>query len=244
MPRILLVVDNSNIQVQIIKTFDHNARLSYYKLEKYFYDNDCFIAKQITGSTPPANDYFWERKKREGWETFACEKKSDFNGGKREKCVDTTIVGRATDAINNLKPDVLVLFSGDYDMKPLVEIAKEHSCVVHLWTFRESSSNELMDECDCVYFIDDYINDLIYFQIGQDCTETYAEHTERLAREERIRSEEWKARRKQATRERNESVSDNTSEGISVWKKAFLGIGAIAAIGIGCLISGCVNNTV
>jgi len=187
--RILLVVDNSNVYVPTMKIFGPDARFSYERFEKRFFGDDYFVAKQMTGSTPPAVDTFWDKMKRDGYEVHTCERKSNYNGGSREKGVDTAIVTRATECIINSRPDVLALISGDLDMKPLVEMARKYSCTVNLWTFHESSSSALEKECDNIHYIDDYVEELIYCKDRQGNKESLTERAERKAREAQIERE-------------------------------------------------------
>jgi len=197
MSKILLVVDNSNIYVQTKHNYGFNARFSYSKFLEKFCRNDDIVAKQITGSKPPANNEFWSKMMQEGWEVFTYERKPSFkrilsfNSGTKEKGVDTSIVANATEVLITLKPDILFLFSGDLDMIPLVEIAKKHSCAVTLWTYRESSSFNLERACDSVFYINDHKQNLIYYQLSPGIIETYSEYKEREV------CDEWEAYKEQ-----------------------------------------------
>lgn len=224
MSKILLVVDNSNIHVTAKEKHGQDARFSYEKFEKEFYSKDSFVAKQITGSTPPSTDAFWGYMERNGYKVITYERKRDLFGKSKEKGVDTAIGIRATEAIIDLEPEILVLFSGDLDMKPLVEIAKERSCIIHLWSFRESSSSDLEKECDKIFYIDEYESILIYFQNRQGHIESYAEHNERIANEKRIAQEEWMKRKEDEERDNNERFP--------TWGKVVLGGGAVVAVGL------------
>jgi len=187
MSRILIVVDNSNIYVQTKKNYGLSARFGYQVFLEKFCSNDDIVAKQITGSKPPVNNDFWTKMRLVGWDVFLCEHKHDHNGGRREKGADTSIVLNAAKAIMTSNIDTLILFSGDLDMMPLVQIAKEFNCAVNLWTYSESSSYDLEEACDNVFYINDHKQDLIYHQIGPGVTETYAEHYEQVA------CDEWEA---------------------------------------------------
>jgi len=221
MAEVLIVVDNSNIHVQTKESFGYGARFSYSSFEKQFHESDNFVAKQITGSTPPAQDTFWNRMRRDGYEVITYERKQKRYGGTTEKSVDTAIVARATEAIILLKPEILVLFSGDFDMRPLVEMAKKHSCVVHLWTYKESSSPDLEKECYKVFYIEDHKLDLIFYQICGGETETYAEFQERRELE---RQQHAEARRRELESE------DDDGRYIPAWIKWVGGSAAVAAV--------------
>ena len=140
MSKILLVVDNSNIYVQTKMNYGPNARFSYPNFLEDFCGNDDIVAKQITGSKPPANDAFWEKMKRDKWDVFTHKLKEFYDEEddeikRKEKIVDTSIVANALEALIDLKPDTLLLFSGDLDMMPLVDVAKKRSCnVSHSFT--------------------------------------------------------------------------------------------------------------
>jgi len=167
MRKILLAVDNSNIYVPTKEIFGHDARFSYANFEKKTYSLDTFVVKLLTGSTPPSNDAFWSRMEQNGYEVVTYEQKQVFSEGrlrKKEKSADTDLCVRATEAIIDHKPDVLVLCSGDLDMLPLVKMAKKYSCVVHLWTFRKSSASDLEKECDKVFYIDDDENEDLFLR--------------------------------------------------------------------------------
>ena len=183
MRTVLLVVDNSNVHVHMYKTYGPDARFSYLTFEKLFYGNDKIVSKHMIGSSPPYIYGFWNYMRQNGYEVSVYERKRDKNGRSYEKAVDTAIVAKAVEAIINHRPDEMVLLSGDLDMSPLVEMAKRYSCYVTMWAFYQSSSSQLEKDCDEVYFIDDYLDELIYFQDRGGAVETYGQRQSRLERE-------------------------------------------------------------
>ena len=182
MRKILLMVDNSNVHISTMKNFGSRARFSYTNFER-LYIKDKFISKQIICSTPPRLDGFWDKMKKSGYKVITYERIQTYDGRTEEKGVDTGIVARGTELIINEKPDILLLLSGDLDMKPLVRMAKKYSCDTVLWTYKESVSPDLENECDETFFIDDYAEELIFFRDPIYGTESFTVREKRLERE-------------------------------------------------------------
>ena len=242
MRKILLAVDNSNIIVPTFKSFGIEARFGYTNFEKKFHANDVFVEKLMTGSTPPSTDAFWEKMRGEGYNVITYERKKISNGRTTEKVVDTDIVARTTEAIINLKPDILVLLGGDKDMIPLAQMGKKYLCSISMWSYRSSSSGDLEKLCNAVYYIDDYVEDLIFFQNEQGRTESFSEYKDRKAFEKKkvniikkraitdcILSDTSEEVSDNEVNKRT-NISDNDNEKVMpTWQKVVLGIGAAAA---------------
>jgi len=95
------------------------------------------------------------------------ERQSDYNGGSRERGVDGALAVYGMEAIIKHKPDILVLLSGDFDMRSLIEKAKEYGCRVHIWSFRSSLSFELKRVGYEIYIIDDHLDDFIFLSVSR-----------------------------------------------------------------------------
>ena len=178
----ILFADSSNIHIETMKIFGGSARFSYKNFEKLYYGNDIFVEKHITGSisTPHATDVFWNRMRQNGYTVRTYERRKHYGkSGSKEKVVDTSIVARGAQSITKHNPDIVVLLSGDLDMLPLAEIAREDNCEVHTWSFSASLSHELERASDEVFYIDDYLNELIFFQYADGNIETLEERNSR-----------------------------------------------------------------
>lgn len=189
MGKILLLVDNSNIFIAGKERFGINARFSYKKFEKVCTGNDIIVEKHLAGSTPPPNDAFWDRMKQEGYKVHTYERVFAGNGHKKEKAVDMVLGVLGGAAIEKIKPDRVVLLTGDRDFIPIAklrdEMKKEHGhfFVLDVWAFAEALSSELERVCDRVFKIEDYKEELVYFQYEDGSTESFDEREARIASE-------------------------------------------------------------
>ena len=189
MGSVLLLIDNSNIYVSTVQYFDKDARLSYDRFENVCRGNDVIIEKHLAGSTPPANDAFWSRMERIGYKVHTYERVPDGYGHKKEKGVDMAIGVWGGAAIQRLKPERVVLLTGDRDFIPFTGLRDEmrqlqgHSFELDVWSFSDSLSSKLEKACDHVYKIEDYKERLIYFQYEDGTIELFTEREKRIEAE-------------------------------------------------------------
>ena len=116
----LLLIDNSNIFIEIKNLVGSEGRFDYDKFVKN-HINSNNQKKILVGSTPPKSDAFWSTMKNKGFEVYTYERKS--NG---EKAVDSKIIAKGVSYIVQQEdPATLNLLSGDFDMFPLIEEALE-----------------------------------------------------------------------------------------------------------------------
>lgn len=203
MPTAILLIDNSNIHIGTMKMFGKSARFSYMNFEKKYSDYT-IQKKSIFGSTPPKNDAFWGHMEKKGYEVFTYERKAKFDGGTREKGVDGAVIARGVDAIKDHRPDVVVLLSGDLDMRALIEVAQENGCEVHVWSYKESLASEIEANCHKCYYIDDNLIDFVYFQREDSSTEPYLQHMERQKREQEEKAQQEKEQQERFRQEQEE----------------------------------------
>ena len=178
----LLLIDNSNIFIEVKNLVGQDGRFDYDKFVKN-YINSKNQKKILVGSTPPKSDGFWSTMKSKGFEVHTYERK--LNG---EKAVDTGIVTEGAFYIAQQEcPGILNILSGDFDMFPLIKKAIEQNWQIVLWSWKDSLSNEYLDVKEItIKYLDDVAEDLIYFNRDIDGyyeKEYFREREIRLARE-------------------------------------------------------------
>ena len=178
----LLLIDNSNIFIEVQKLVGRDGRFDYDKFVKN-YTNFKNQKKILVGSTPPKSGEFWSTMRSKGFEVYTYERK--LNG---EKTVDSKIVAKGVSYIVQQENSAtLNLLSGDFDMFPLIEEALEKNWKVNLWSWKDSLSNEYLDIKEiAIKYLDDVAEDLIYFNLDIDGyyeKEYFKEREIRLARE-------------------------------------------------------------
>lgn len=160
----LLLIDNSNIFIEIKSQFSPEARFDYDKFSKQYASSDN-LKKILVGSTPPKSDAFWSTMRSKGFEVYTYERK--LNG---EKAVDTKIIAEGVSHIVQQKhPAKLNLLSGDFDMFPLIEEALKRNWEVNLWSWKGSLSKEYLEITQLkIKYLDEIAGDLIYFNREQN----------------------------------------------------------------------------
>lgn len=182
----LLLIDNSNIFIEVKNLVGQDGRFDYDKFVKN-YTNFKNQKKILVGSTPPRSDDFWSTMRSKGFEVHTYERK--LNG---EKAVDTGIVTEGAFYIAQQEcPGILNILSGDFDMFPLIKKAIEQNWQIVLWSWKDSLSNEYLDVKEItIKYLDDVAEDLIYFNRDNDGyyeKEYFREREIRLAREKQDR---------------------------------------------------------
>ena len=154
----LLLIDNSNIFIEVKNLVGQDGRFDYDKFVKN-YTNFKNQKKILVGSTPPKSDGFWSTMKSKGFDVYTYERKQ--NG---EKAVDSKIIAKGVSFIvQQDHPATLNLLSGDFDMFPLIEEALEKNWIVILWSWKDSLSNEYLDVKEItIKYLDDVAEDLIF----------------------------------------------------------------------------------
>jgi hypothetical protein len=201
--KVLLMADNSNAHYGTVQMHGQNARFSYPNWENMYGNDFYIIAKHIAGSIPPANSIFWRKMADAGYIVHAYERKYNHKTGLlHEKSVDSAIIANGIEALIELKPDILAILGGDLDMLPLIEKAKERDVEVHVWSYQNAISRELREAADGFYAIDEYLDDLVFFQNPGGNCEKYVDYMTRITNEEND------AAQRQADFERDRRESD------------------------------------
>ena len=182
----LLLIDNSNIFIEVKNLVGQDGRFDYDKFVKK-YTNFKNQKKILVGSTPPKSDGFWSTMKSKGFDVYTYERKQ--NG---EIAVDSKIIAKGVSFIVQQDHSAtLNLLSGDFDMFPLIEEALEKNWIINLWSWKDSLSNEYLDVKEItIKYLDDVAKDLIYFNRDIDGyyeKEYFREREIRLAREKQER---------------------------------------------------------
>lgn len=182
----LLLIDNSNIFIEVKNLVGQDGRFDYDKFVRNYtsFKNQ---KKILVGSTPPKSDEFWSTMRSKGFDVYTYERK--LNG---EKAVDSKIIAKGVSFIVQQDHSATVnLLSGDFDMFPLIEEALEKNWKVNLWSWKDSLSNEYLDIKEVkIKYLDDVAEDLIYFNRDIDGfyeKEYFKEREIRLAREKQER---------------------------------------------------------
>lgn len=214
MGKILILVDNSNVFISGKEVYDdETVRFSYSAFERICAGEDDIIEKHLAGSVPPSSDAFWRKMENAGYHVHTYERQSAGYGRTKEKGVDMILGLRGVLAIYRLKPDRVVLLSGDCDFMPLAKLRDDmkeegSTFTLDVWSFEDSLSSELSKVADRTFYIDDYEDKLIYFQSADGHTESFTEHADRIEKEKaeakaRMRAE--KEKRERIARERAEA---------------------------------------
>lgn len=185
----LLLIDNSNIFIEVQNLVGRDGRFDYDKFVKN-YTNFKNQKKIIVGSTPPKSDAFWSTMRSREFDVFVYERTKSG-----EKSVDTRIVAEGIEFITNQnRPGTLILMSGDLDMRVLVEKAHDRGWDIILWSWKKSLNNEYMSGdlsiCLDVKCLDDLQDDLVFFDVEFDgiCQKEYwGDRKKRLENEKRER---------------------------------------------------------
>lgn len=201
MGKVVLLIDNSNIFISGKERYgDAGARFSYPAFEKMCAEEDEIVEKHIAGSTPPSDDAFGGRMRTMGYEVHTYERVSAGYGRTKEKGVDTVLVMQGAGAIDRIKPDRVVLLTGDRDFMPIADLKYEleykgqHTFVLDIWVFSNAMSPELQMASGRAFLIDEHQEDLVSFQNEDGTTGTFLQHTEDLD------AEKAEAKRKAAER--------------------------------------------
>lgn len=232
MARIILLVDNSNIHISTVNQLGAMARFSYINLVR-IHSNDTILKKHIFGSTPPKNDDFWNIMRQNGWEVTTYERKTNHAGGTQEKGVDGAVIAWGVAAIKDFRPDILVLLSGDLDMRALIQVAKENGCKVHIWSYKKALSPIIEAASDKCFYIDNYFYDLIFYQRVDGTTETYGQRIERHKREKEEQEREAREReqRLQQLRQEEREQREQQDKQRKTLVRSGIGIGIIGLVG-------------
>lgn len=196
----LLLIDDSNIFIEVQNLVGRDGRFDYDKFVKN-YTNFKNQKKILVGSTPPKSDDFWSTMRRKGFEVHTYERK--LNG---EKAVDTGITTEGGFYIGQQKhPGILNVLSGDLDMIPLIKKAIDRNWQVVLWSWKDSLSNEYLDIQEIeIKYLDDVAEDLIYFNRVID---GYYEKEYFKEREIRLASEKQEREFNQVKQNANNQIS-------------------------------------
>ena len=195
MGKVLLLVDNSNIFIAVMKLYGERSRFSYKNFENLCAGSDVIIEKHLVGSTPPSNDGFWAKMRYDGYKVHTYERVSAGYGHTKEKGVDTSLALNGAVAIERHKPDRVVLMSGDRDFVSIAGLRDQnkeeqgHSFVLDVWAFSDSLSPELERVCDNVFKMEDYKEETIFYQYEDGTTESFVVKEEREAFEKKQRAE-------------------------------------------------------
>lgn len=220
MGKVVLLIDNSNIFISGKEKYDDpSVRFSYSEFEKICAGDDVIVEKHIAGSTPPSNDSFWNRMEQNGYKVHTYERVAAGYGHAREKGVDMVLGLQGTRAIEKLKPDRVVLLTGDGDFIPMARLRddiraeKGDSFILDIWAFSDSMSPKLARVSDHVFRIEDFQEKLIYFQSQDGRIESFQEHYDRIAEEKEA------ARREAAERETAEREAVERESALGVEQK-------------------------
>jgi uncharacterized LabA/DUF88 family protein len=167
----VILVDNSNIFIggrQLAasggdsdsdQSVDPDWRIDFGALKDVLADGRKVERALLVGSRPPFADAVWAAAEKEGFEVIV----HDRNSQGKEKAIDTELVARGTEIVCTAEePMTLVLASGDLDLLPLVNVAKEYGWDVEMCAFSNSFNpeSELCLACNDVRSLDDYFEQL------------------------------------------------------------------------------------
>lgn len=166
----VILVDNSNIFIggrQLAasgggasdESVDPNWRIDFRALLDVLGKGREVERALLIGSRPPFVDALWAAAEKEGFEVIV----HDRNPQGKEKGIDTEIVACGTEIVCTApEPMTLVIASGDLDLLPLVNLAKDYGWKVEVCAFSNSYNpdSELCAACSEVRALDDYFEQL------------------------------------------------------------------------------------
>lgn len=166
----VILVDNSNIFIggrQLAaqgpgdseQSADPDWRIDFGALKDVLAQGREVERALLVGSRPPFADAVWAAAEKEGFEVIV----HDRNSQGKEKAIDTEIVARGTEIVCTAdEPMTLVIASGDLDLLPLVNVAREYGWKVEVCAFSNSYNpeSELCLACSEVRSLDDYFEQL------------------------------------------------------------------------------------
>ncbi|RUP43654.1 hypothetical protein BC936DRAFT_136899 [Jimgerdemannia flammicorona] len=170
---VILYIDNSNIFINagqhaahILKfrpgvPTDTRCRIDLSRMVAVACRGRKALRSKLYGSEPPLLSTVWDAIRDKDIDVSHF-KRSSWNS--REKEIDTTLTADAVDDLGELKEKagpnrVMILFSGDKDMLPILHKAQKHGWRVEIWSFRSALANEMKnaypDDMVSIHYIDD-----------------------------------------------------------------------------------------
>lgn len=165
----ILLVDDSNIFISLKNACGNSAvRFNFRAFEAICAKEDDIVEKHIAGSTPPISNTFWSHMENMGYVVHTFKRKVFSDGHSHEKCVDVILATECVHAIDRLKPDRVILLTGDGDFTNIASIRNRmqleqgKAFTLDVWAFRHSLSSELKRVADNTFLIDDFQEKLVY----------------------------------------------------------------------------------
>ena len=162
--RIVILVDHANIFHNIQK---FKIRIDYEKLEKILVSRGILIGKVIYlgvhNKLHPKKRAFITYLESLGWAVIKIPIKIKPKGKNQQKGIDIRIYKHAISFIQENICDNVILLSGDGDFTELVRSIKEYNKEIEVWSFRRSTSLNLIQEVglENMHYIDMILNQII-----------------------------------------------------------------------------------
>jgi len=159
----ILLIDDSNISIGGEFNFERGEKFDYAKFSQIML-NDYKNAEKILVTSTTSNETessfknFFEQK---GFKVIVKHREK----GKPEKEVDTTLIQRAVNAMNeNNEVGKLIIMSGDRDVLGLLyDDTEKKGWKLEIWTWKNSIARVLKESySDKIKYLDDYRQEFIY----------------------------------------------------------------------------------
>ncbi len=158
MERVLLFVDYANINAGAM---DYNYEFDYQDFMNYIAEGRFLIDSYIYVPVDPRNEHKRDRLIEDLWlNGYLVNKKTGTIAGNTYKCdFDVEITMDITNAIHQVKPDIVVLASGDSDFVPLVIELRKHGIRVEVASFSNGASKNMIMRASGFINLDLYCNE-------------------------------------------------------------------------------------
>jgi len=161
MEKLLLFVDYANINAGAQNL---GIDMDYYDFMNYISDGRFLIDSYIYVPIDPRNEHKRDKLIENLWlNGYLVNKKTGTIAGNSYKCdFDVEITMDITNAIHQVKPDIVVLASGDSDFIPLVVELRKHGIRVEVASFQNGASRDMIMKAS------GFINLDLYFEEKED----------------------------------------------------------------------------
>ena len=181
MEKILVYVDYANIASG---ADNYGVDFDYIDFLNYVSEGRFLIDAQIYIPIDPRNEHKRDKLLEELWlGGYLVNKKIGTIAGKTYKCnFDVEMTMDIITAIHNVKPDIIVLASGDGDFVPLVTEIRKHGIRVEVASFTNEASRDIMMKASGFINLDIYSDEISNSDYEND--ENKSLYEENLIRED------------------------------------------------------------
>jgi uncharacterized LabA/DUF88 family protein len=178
MENVVVFLDYANINRS---ASDNNYQLDYGNLLNYLSEGRFLIDAYCYVPIDPRNEHRLDGMIQNLWSYgYLVNTKVGTIKGDSYKCnVDVEMTMDILRVTYQVKPDIVVLVSGDVDFIPVIQELRKNGIRVEVASFESSASRDLMLKCSGFINLDSYYNDyLSQFQENEPETQQVAEYND------------------------------------------------------------------